>query len=147
MWGYNTNALYLQAIMQRNQKEYFCTYQEEENFKPLPPRKYGLLSYQWLSWEEHHGNIQMQHKFNGGEARMTTISFPVDGKAGNQVFQYHGSVFHRFNFCWANKNCVESLKKCNWYGDEVDNLRKDTLKITKKIEEDGYKVISIWECE
>ena len=35
----------------------------------------------------------------------------------------------------------------NFYGDKVEELRKDTLEITKKIEDAGYEVISIWECE
>ena len=35
----------------------------------------------------------------------------------------------------------------NFYGDKVEELRKDTLEITKKIEDAGYEVISIRECE
>ena len=144
---YDCNALYLYSIMQKNSTGYFCKYREEDDFKPLPACRYGLSCFQWLSWEEHCRNIRIQHQFNSGEARVTSLSFPVDGKAVNQIWQHFGCLFHGCDLCWTNKNRNGTLKEFNWHGNKVEELKKDTQEITKKIEEDGYEVISIWECE
>ena len=68
-------------------------------------------------------------------------------KAGNRIWQLFGCSFHGCDLCWTNRNRDGTLKKFNWGGDKVEELKKHTLEITKKIEEDGYEVISIWECE
>ena len=39
--GYNCNALYLHAIMQKNPTGYFCRYWEEDDFRPLSACRYG----------------------------------------------------------------------------------------------------------
>ena len=75
------------------------------------------------------------------------MSLPVDGKSGNQIWQMHGCSVHGCDRCWANRNRDGTLKEFNWHGDKVEELKKQTLEITQKIEEDGYEVISIWECE
>ena len=145
--GYDCNALYLHAIMQKNPTGYFCRYREEDDFRPLPACRYGLSCYQWLSWEEHRRNIHIQHQFNGGECRVTPMSLPVDGKSGSQIYQMHGCSVHGCDRCWANRNRDGTLKEFNWRDDKVEELKKQTLEITQKIEEDGYEVISLWECE
>ena len=58
-----------------------------------------------------------------------------------------GYLVHGCNHCWTNRNRDGTLKEFNWHSDKVEELKKHTLEITQKIEEDGYKVISIWECE
>ena len=78
---------------------------------------------------------------------MTDLSFPVDGQSGNQIWQLFGYSFHGCNLCWTNRNRNGTLKEFNWCGDKVEELKKHTLEITQKIEEDGYKMISIWEYE
>ena len=145
--GYDCNALYLHAIMQKNPTGYFCRYREEDDFRPLPSCRYGLSCYQWLSWEEHCQNICIQHQFNSGKIRVTSSSLPVDGKSGNQIWQLFGCSFHGCDLCWTNRNRDGTLKEFNWRGDKVEELKKHTLEITKKIEDAGYEVISIWECE
>ena len=79
--------------------------------------------------------------------RGNDCSFPLDGIAGKQAFQFFGCVWHGCDFCWANRNRDGTLKVLNFYGYKVEELRKDTLEITKKIEDAGYEVISIRECE
>ena len=88
-----------------------------------------------------------QHQFNDGECRVTSMVFPVDGKSGNQIWQLCGCSFHGCDRCWTNRNRGGTLKEFNWRGDKVEELKKQTLEITQKIEEDGYEVVSIWECE
>ena len=145
--GYDANSLYLHSIMQKNPTGYFCRYQEKEAYRPQPAYRYGLACYRWLSWQEHCRNIRIQHKFNGGEVRVTAWSFPLDGAAGKQAFPFQGCVWHGCDLCQANRNRDGTLKVLNFYGDKVEELRKDTLEITKKIEDAGYEVISIRQCE
>ena len=75
------------------------------------------------------------------------MSLPIDGRSGNQIWQMHGCSVRGCDRCWANRNRDGTLKEFNWRGDKVEELKKQTLEITQKIEEDGYEVISIWERE
>ena len=145
--GYDYNVLYFHAIMQKNLTGYFCRYQEEDDFKPLSSSRYRLSCFQWLSWEEHCRNIRIQHQFNGGKCCVTDLSFPLDGKLGNQIWQMFDCSFHGCNLCWTNRNKDGTLKEFNWCGNKVEELKKQTLEIKQKIEEDGYEVISVWKCE
>ena len=51
--GLDANSLYLHAIAQNNPTGYFCRYKEEENYRPDPCSKFGLQTYQWLSYVSH----------------------------------------------------------------------------------------------
>ena len=104
MRGYDANSLYLHSIMQKNPTDYFCSYQEKEAYCPHPACRYELACYQWLLWQEDCRNIRIQHQFNCGEVRITDCSFPLDGIAGNQAFQFFGCVWHGCDLCWANRN-------------------------------------------
>ena len=48
--GYDVNSLYLWALSQSLPVGYFVRYKEEERYHPKTPHKFGLASYQWLSW-------------------------------------------------------------------------------------------------
>ena len=89
--------------------------------------------------------IHIQHQFNGGECRVTSMSLPVDGKSGNQIFQMHGCSVHGCDRCWANRNRDGTLKEFNWRGDKVEELKKQTLEITQKLKKTGTRLISIWD--
>ena len=137
--GYDCNALYLHAVMQKNPTGYFCRYREEDDCRPLPACRYWLSCYQWLSWEEHCQNICIQHQFNGGECCVTPMSLPVDGRSGNQVWQMNGCSVHGCDHCWANRIRDGTLKDFNLRGDKVEELKKRTLEITQKLKKTGTR--------
>ena len=122
--GYDCNALYLHAIMQKNPTVYFCRYRVEDDYQPLPSCRYGLSCYQWLSWEEHCQNIHIQQQFNGGECCVTDLCFLVNGKSGNQIWQMFGCSFQGCDLCWTNRNRDGTLKEFNWHGNKVEELKK-----------------------
>ena len=47
---------------------------------------------QWLEWVAADKQVQIQHKYNGGEVRIGPRQLPVDGYCAKSktVFQFHG---------------------------------------------------------
>jgi len=70
---------------------HFIRYQSED-FKPPICHRTGLLAMQWLEWAAADNQVQIQHKYNGGEVRIGPRQLPVDGYCAESkiVFQIHG---------------------------------------------------------
>ena len=147
--GLDANSLYLHAISQDLPCSYFIRYREKDHYRPDPCCKYGLSSYQWLKWISHTQNKEIQHKYSGqGEKKLTQHSLIVDGfaPATNEVFEFDGCFWHGCDKCSANPD--GSPKKVHPVnGKTYEQLRQDTLNKTKKLEEAGYRVNRIRECE
>ena len=147
--GLDANSLYLHAISQDLPCSYFIRYREKDHYRPDPCCKYGLSSYQWLKWISHTQNKEIQHKYSGqGEKKLTQHSLIVDGfaPATNEVFEFDDCFWHGCDKCSANPD--GSPKKVHPVnGKTYEQLRQDTLNKTKKLEEAGYRVNRIRECE
>ena len=99
----------------------------------------GLL---WLKWWRHsHGNIRIQHNSNGKEYAIG--SYLVDGyiPESNTVLEFLGCNWHSCPRCYKldQKNPVTGkIRKIEY---------EHTIKRLKEIEDLGYNVEIIWECD
>ena len=148
--GLDANSLYLYAIAQNNPTGYFCRYKEEEDFRPDPCSKFGFQSYQWLSYVAYKENTFLQTRFNMGERRVSKYSLPVDGysEQQNTVYQFLGCFFHSCDRCNTNRNSDGSLEETHPLKNiPHEDIRKETADNRKKLEEEGFRVVEMRECE
>ena len=147
--GVDSNSLYLASISGKCPTGFFCVYSEENHFSPDPCSKYGLSSLQWLSYISAQRNIFIQHKFNMSKRRVTKYSLPVDGfcESTNEVFEFQGCVFHGCGKCNTNRDSNGNLKELNYFGKNIQELQKSTQEKIEKLEEEGFTVYQIYECE
>ena len=148
--GLDANSLYLHAIAQNNPTGYFCRYKEEEEFRPDPCSKFGFQSYQWLSYVAYKQNTFLQTRFNMGERRVSKYSLPVDGysEQQNTVYQYLGCFFHSCDKCNTNRNSDGSLEVMHPLRNiPHEDIREKTKSNNKRLEEEGFCVVEMRECE
>ena len=146
--GLDANSLYLYAIAQNNPTGYFCRYKEED---PEPCSKFGFQPYQWLSYVAYKENTFLQTRFNMGEKRVSKYSLPVDGYSNEQntVYQFLGCFFHSCNRCNTNRKSLDcSLEETHPLKNiPHEDIRKKTADNRKKLEEEGFQVVEMRECE
>ena len=139
----------MHALSQDLPCSYFIRYREKDHYRPDPCGKYGLSSYQWLNGISHTQNKEIQHKYSGqGEKKLTQYSLIVDGfaPATDKVFEFDGCFQHGCDKCSANPDgSPKEVHPLN--GKTYELLRQETLNKTKKLEEAGYRVNRIRECE
>ena len=149
--GLDANSLYLHTISQDLPGSYFIRYQEKDHYRPDPCCKYKLSSYQWLKWISYTQNKEIQHKYSGhGETKLTHYSLIVDGfaPATNEVFEFDGCWWHGCDECLVNQYPDSGVKEAHPVnGKSYEQLRQETLTKTNKLEEAGYRVNRIRECE
>ena len=148
--GLDANSLYLYAIAQNNPTGYFCRYKEEEDFRPDFCSKFGFQFYQWLSYVAYKENTFLQTRFNMGERRVSKYSLPVDGysEQQNTVYQFLGCFFHSCDRCNTNRNSDGSLEETHPLKNiPHEDIRKETADNRKKLEEEGFRMVEMRECE
>ena len=150
VFGFDANSLYLHSINQPLPTSYFCRYRVSNNYRPEPVSKFGLQSYQWLSYMAASRQIFIQNKFNIGEKSLTDKNLLVDGfcQETNTVFEFLGCFFHSCNLCKTNCHPdgspqeIHPLKKI-----PHDEIRQKTLEKKQTLESFGYEVVQITECQ
>ena len=118
-------------------------YKEEERYQPKTPHKFGLVSDQWLSWVAATEGKFIQHSFNIGERRLTPRNLPVDGfcEETKEVFEFLG-------FWWHGCKRCQSPGRVNLVnGKTFQELRQNTKEKIKLLEDCGFHVRFIWECQ
>ena len=148
--GLDANSLYLHAISQNNPTGYFCRYRLADNFRPDPCSRFGLQSYQWLSYIQKLENRFLQTRFNKGERRVSSHSYPVDGfcEKTNTCYQYLGCFWHSCQECNTNKNSDGTLQITHPVKKKThQEIRKETIEVRKNLEKEGFRVVEIRECE
>ena len=102
---------------------------------------FNKLSVEWLDYVAYRDSVNIVHAHNHGEQRIGR--YPVDGfdSANQTIYEFYGCYFHGHR-CEANQN--EFNDKC---GVPVSVIYEQTIQRKKYLEERGYKVIDIWECE
>ena len=146
--GLDANSLYLHSIAQNNHTGYFCRYKED--FRPDPCSKFGYQSYQWLSYVAFKQNIFFQTRFNMGERRVSKYNLPVDGcsEEQNTVYQFLVCFFHSYDRCNTNRNANDTLQETHPLKDiSHEDIRKETENNGKKLEEEGFRVVEMRECD
>ena len=98
---FDANALYLSSLAQNMPLGYFVRYREAKGYHPETPHKFGLASYQWLSWVAATEGKFIEHGFNVGECRLTPRNLPVDGfcEESKEAFEFLGCFFHGCRVC------------------------------------------------
>ena len=147
--GLDANSLYLYAIAQNNPTGYFCCYKEED-FRLDSCSKFGYQSYQRLSYVAYKENKFLQTRFNMGERRMSKYSLPVNGYSKEQktVYQFLGCFFLSCDRCNNNRNSDGSLEETHPLKNiPHEDIWKETADNRKKLEEEGFRVVEMKECE
>ena len=148
--GLDANSLYLHAIAQNNPTGYFCRYKESENYRPDSCSRYGLMSYQWLCFmQQKEGNF-IQSRYNIGERYVSKYNFKVDGfcQETNTIYKFDGCFWHGCDVCNANRNADGSLQETHPIKNiSFSQIRKATQETKRAFTEEGFRVVSIRECE
>ena len=147
--GLDANSLYLHAIAQNNLTGHFCCYKEQENYQPDPCSKFGLETYQRLSYVSHTEEKFIQSRYNMGERQVSRHSLPVDGfcQKSNKVFQFLSCFWHLCTVCNTNKNSDGSLQEIHPVKKiPRSEVRKATLENKRCLEAEGFTVVEMREC-
>ena len=142
--GYDANALYLWCLMQAMPVGTYVRRRAEDQFKPHQAEVWGKMATEWMEWEANQIGNPIRHKYNSKEKCIGKRQLPVDGWCAktNTVYQFHGCYWHGHE-CMASKGIITNEKN----GKSMEHLRLDTQKNSKYIQQCGYNVKEIWECE
>ena len=90
-----------------------------------------------------HGGEYYVYLYAGKEKDSRAREIPVDGyePKSNTIFQYHGCKWHGCP-CQKRKerNSLEEERS-------ADQRYAKTIELEKKMKEQGFKIVSVWECE
>ena len=117
--------------------------------------KFSYAACQWIEKQSEltgrhihhalcgHGGEYYVHLYAGKEKNSHAREIPVDGyePESNTIFQYHGCKWHG---CPCQKR-----KERNSLEEELiaEQRYAKTIELEKKMKEQGFKIVSVWECE
>ena len=130
--GFDCNSMYLWAMGQDHCTGTYRLREKKESYKKHGNEfiKYSKKAIDWINWRSiQDGPIRHAENHPHGEKRIG--NYYVDGFRDGCCYDFAGCFFHGHN-CGANYN-EEKLKV------------KETR--AKELQEMGYKVYEIWECE
>ena len=108
-------------------------------------KNYSYKSLEWLLFNEKINNVKINYAYYGKETIIQIYynEYKVDGydEENKTVYEFNGCYFHGCQKCYGPMD-VNKLGNKNM----IDLYNKTILK-EQKIKENGYNVISIWECE
>ena len=123
-------------------------------------KKFSYAACQWIEKQSeligrhiHHalcGHGGEYYVYAGKEKDSRAREIPVDGyePKSETIFQYHGCKWHG---CPCRKSCSSerSSKEKNSLEEELiaDQRYAKTIELAKKMKEQGFKIVSVWECE
>ena len=118
-------------------------------------KKFSYAACQWIEKQSEligrhihhalcgHGGEYYVHLYAGKEKNSHAREIPVDGyePKSNTIFQYHGCKWHG---CQCQKR-----KERNSLEEEISAEQRyaKTIELEKKMKEQGFKIVSVWECE
>ena len=118
-------------------------------------KKFSYAACQWIEKQSEltgrhihhalcgHGGEYYVHLYAGKEKNSHAREIPVDGyePKSNTIFQYHGCKWHG---CPCQKR-----KERNSPEEEISAEQRyaKTIELEKKMKEQGFKIVSVWECE
>jgi len=97
------------------------------------------VSLEWLSYQQSLLSPEDGKIIHAGNAREIKIGrYYVDGflESKNIVYEFWGCFFHSHIQCYPQRDNVEMVRRY-----------EETLNKLRWLEDNGYVVISIWECE
>jgi hypothetical protein len=109
------------------------------------PSNYSKECIKWLKTIEYNLGYKLQHAENKGEKQVILNNkiYRFDGydEKTNTIYEYFGSVWHGNPNIYKPDDINPINKKS--YGE----LYKKTIERLKILEENGYKIISIWDVD
>ena len=118
-------------------------------------KKFSYAACQWIEKQSEligrhihhalcgHGGEYYVYLYAGKEKDSRAREIPVDGyePKSNTIFQYHGCKWHGCP-CQKRKerNSLEEERS-------ADQRYAKTIELEKKMKEQGFKIVSVWECE
>lgn len=139
--GYDANALYLWALNQVMPTGTYVRRLNENEFRP-EARDHFVSAYHWMDWLSQTTKHRIKHKLNYGlEKRVGP--YPVDGfcSSTSTIFQFH-DCYHHGHDCEITKR----VRNEKWRQNRADKY-KNSLRTNQYIQERGYRLNQIWECE
>ena len=121
-------------------------------------KKFSYAACQWIEKQSEligrhihhalcgHGGEYYVYLYAGKEKNSHAREIPVDGyePKSNTIFQYHGCKWHGCP-CRKERNSLEEAL----IGEErsAEQRYAKTIELEKKMKEQGFKIVSVWECE
>jgi G:T-mismatch repair DNA endonuclease (very short patch repair protein) len=118
---------------------------------PQPPSRGYSKHFQdsdqaiaWLSWISHKLGRPLMHSRNGGEFRIPSTRYHVDGydPVDNHVYEFLGCYFHSHLSCIKDGSVRDSRT-----GKSLYKIARETEDRLKHIRSLGFKVTAIWGCQ
>ena len=122
--------------------------------------KFNYAACQWIGKQSEltgrhihhalcgHGGEYYVHLYAGKEKNSHAREIPVDGyePESNTIFQYHGCKWHG---CPCQKRKERNSLEEELIAEErsADQRYAKTIELEKKMKEQGFKIVSVWECE
>ena len=121
-------------------------------------KKFSYAACQWIEKQSEligrhihhalcgHGGEYYVHLYAGKEKNSHAREIPVDGyePESNTIFQYHGCKWHGCP-CRKEGNSLEEERIAEERSAEQRYAK--TIELEKKMKEQGFKIVSVWECE
>jgi hypothetical protein len=106
--------------------------------------KYSNKSIEWLEFLNFKNKLKIIHARNSSSGEIRINKLRVDGfdAETKTVYEFNGCFFHGHPKCIDNMNGINPVSKVSY-----SQLLKKTIRKQKFLENRGYKVISIWECD
>jgi len=103
---------------------------------------------QWLEWVAADKQVQIQHKFNGGEVRIGPRQLPVDGYCAENktVFQFHDYWCHDHHCAYNTDKKTNQIKKGPGNREAAD-LHADTQEKSAYLRGCVENLVEIYACE
>ena len=113
------------------------------NFRPEVSEKY-IDSYVWMDYIMEREQIFIQHKLNN-QHEVRYVNYLVDGYCitTKTVYEFNGCYYHH---CPYNCFIVQNSKSKKWI-DKIRLTREKDKQKRKFLTEQGYRVITIQQCE
>ena len=125
-------------------------------------KKFSYAACQWIEKQSEligrhihhalcgHGGEYYVYLYAGKEKDSRAREIPVDGyePKSNTIFQYHGCKWHGCP-CRKERNSLEEELRPLGRSEALiaEQRYAKTIELEKKMKEQGFKIVSVWECE
>jgi hypothetical protein len=92
-------------------------------------RIFNKISIEWLDYIAYRDEVVIKHEHNHGEKRIGRFLVYGFDSSTNTIYEFNGCYFH---------------DKCNL---PMSELYRRTLERQRYLEDRGYRVVCMWECE
>ncbi|PFX27098.1 hypothetical protein AWC38_SpisGene8231 [Stylophora pistillata] len=120
---------------------------EPENGWEGAAPNHSHVALEWLTWTKRSLGTRIQHARQGGEFSIPHGSrvYTVDGydRESRTIYEFHGCLFHGCRDCFPKRNQVAFASA----GLNVEALRRQTAQKTATLQQLGYTVVEMWQCQ